>query len=721
MTRPLYSLKSSMLTFGFAAAALTAMSGCADDVAPFDTELGKPKDDGTGGKAEGYNTNSDNPFTFAPDLVDTYASLPKTGETARKPWAANYWPTWKDNINDRWAGPNTVSPAAKYGAAFGVTGVEDAVSRYHGIDSQGTAKTCATTAECDTTVGEECSKRTGATSGKCIQTWFGICHAWAPAAIMYEEPKHAVTFGGQEFKVNDIKALVTLANNSVDSKFVSLRCNDRLKDIALDQYGRPVSTSCRYTNAATYHLILANFLGLRKAGFVEDRTFDYEVWNQPVRGFQVTAEKEVTPAEANALIGATGGTSATVTGAVAKDAWTHFGPYTVAAGDSVGVAMTGNNDADLYVGMGSQPTKTTYACRPYGDNSVENCNLNVPAGVTQFYVSANGFAASSDFEIKLKYGTVPSTYIFNAAAAKLVYLKTDVQWIAESPAHVDGNLGSTIDTYTHTDKYEYVLEIDAGGKVIGGEWVGSSKTAHPDFLWLPTGLSQASVAGGKITWANVKKVYDLSIDAPGAGTGTTTPPTTVNETGTVAKAAWKHYGPFNGSDIAVAMTGTGDADLYVRRGAQPTAADYDCRPYAGGTAEDCSVNGAGPFYVSVNGYAATSNFTLAISFTTGTTPTPTPTPTTATVVNETGTVVAGEWKQLGPYTAAELSAVMTVTGDADLYVRKGAQPTSASYDCRPYKGNNVTETCNLSGAASYYLAINGYTASSTFALKVEYK
>jgi hypothetical protein len=29
----------------------------------------------------------------------------------------------------------------------------------------------------------------------------------------------------------------------------------------------------------------------------------------------------------------------------------------------------------------------------------------------------------------------------------------------------------------------YVLELDANGKVIGGEWTGSSKINHPDFVW----------------------------------------------------------------------------------------------------------------------------------------------------------------------------------------------------------------------------------------------
>jgi len=39
------------------------------------------------------------------------------------------------------------------------------------------------------------------------------------------------------------------------------------------------------------------------------------------------------------------------------------------------------------------------------------------------------------------------------------------------------------------------------------------------------------------------------------------------------------------------------------------------------------------------------------------------------------------------------------SGDVDLYVKKGSQPTTSDYDCRPYRwGNN--ETCSLNSGAS---------------------
>ncbi len=50
------------------------------------------------------------------------------------------------------------------------------------------------------------------------------------------------------------------------------------------------------------------------------------------------------------------------------------------------------------------------------------------------------------------------------------------------------------------------------------------------------------------------------------------------------------------------------------------------------------------------------------------------------------------------------------TGDADLYVRFGAAPTTALYDCRPYRSGNA-ETCNMSNvrAGTYHVMIRAYS------------
>jgi serine protease len=61
------------------------------------------------------------------------------------------------------------------------------------------------------------------------------------------------------------------------------------------------------------------------------------------------------------------------------------------------------------------------------------------------------------------------------------------------------------------------------------------------------------------------------------------------------------------------------------------------------------------------------------------------------------------------------------TGDADLYVRFGSAPTTATYDCRPYlSGNN--ETCNIATAqaGTYHVMLRGYSAYSGVTLTGSY-
>lgn len=59
------------------------------------------------------------------------------------------------------------------------------------------------------------------------------------------------------------------------------------------------------------------------------------------------------------------------------------------------------------------------------------------------------------------------------------------------------------------------------------------------------------------------------------------------------------------------------------------------------------------------------------------------------------------------------------TGDADLYVRKDAAPTSTSYTCRPYTSGNA-ETCTINNPAAgstYHIRVRAYSTYSGVNLK----
>ncbi len=62
--------------------------------------------------------------------------------------------------------------------------------------------------------------------------------------------------------------------------------------------------------------------------------------------------------------------------------------------------------------------------------------------------------------------------------------------------------------------------------------------------------------------------------------------------------------------------GTGDADLYVRKGDLPTVSQYDNRPYLSGNNETVTITKAtaGTWYIMIRGYQAFSGVTLLVTF-----------------------------------------------------------------------------------------------------------
>ncbi|WP_251358185.1 S8 family serine peptidase [Kangiella sp. TOML190] len=83
--------------------------------------------------------------------------------------------------------------------------------------------------------------------------------------------------------------------------------------------------------------------------------------------------------------------------------------------------------------------------------------------------------------------------------------------------------------------------------------------------------------------------------------------------------------PAGATNLSFTMSGgTGDADLYTRRGAKPTTSSYDCRPYKAGNSETCTVAApaADTYHVMIRGYSAYSGVTLVADYTEATTPPP---------------------------------------------------------------------------------------------------
>jgi serine protease len=171
--------------------------------------------------------------------------------------------------------------------------------------------------------------------------------------------------------------------------------------------------------------------------------------------------------------------------------------------------------------------------------------------------------------------------------------------------------------------------------------------------------------------------------------------------------------------------GTGDADMYVRFGSAPgtTAGTYDCRPYLNGNNETCTFAApqAGTWYVTLRAYSSFTGVTLRGSYSAGGggnvlqngVPVSGLSATTGNAVNYTMTVPAGA-TNLVFHTAGG-------TGDADLYVRFNAAPTTSTYTCRSWASGN-TETCTIAApsAGTWYVMVRAYATFSGVTLTGSY-
>jgi len=278
----------------------------------------------------------------------------------------------------------------------------------------------------------------------------------------------------------------------------------------------------------------------------------------------------------------------------------------------------GSGDPDMYVKFGAQPTLSNYDCRPYeSSNTDELCTFSTPQAGT-YYIMIHAYKNYSGVSLKGSYQTSGSNNELQNNVPKT-------------------GLGENQGTFTH-----YTMNVPAG-------------MDNLDFL------------------------MDL---------------------------------------------GSGDPDMYVKFGSAPTLTSYDCRPYeSANTDELCHFSSpqAGTYYIMIHAYKNYSGVSLKGSYS-----------SQNTSILQNGvprTGLSGSQGEFLNYTvnlpagSSNLNILLSgFSGDADLYVKRGSQPTLGNYDCRPYQSANTNETCNFSSpqAGTYYIMIHAYTNYSNATLKATY-
>jgi len=182
--------------------------------------------------------------------------------------------------------------------------------------------------------------------------------------------------------------------------------------------------------------------------------------------------------------------------------------------------------------------------------------------------------------------------------------------------------------------------------------------------------------------------------------------------------------PAGQDDLEIKISGgTGDCDLYVRRGAAPTTTTYDYRPYKVGNNETVLVESpaAGTWYIMLRGYTAFAGLALQATYSASITVV---TLSNGVAVTGLGDTTAGEkyYKIDVPSGQTKLQiSISGGTGDCDLYVKQGALPTTASYDYRPYLvGSNESVSVANPTAGTWYIMLRAYSTYSGVTLLASY-
>jgi hypothetical protein len=242
-------------------------------------------------------------FVEASDLVLTLEDMEqkglREGRVERQPWSGDYWPYAKGLLGARFKDSEFKE-------------LTNWLSRFQFVQSRSAGRLLEMSGEraiyklspsekYDLLTGDDNGGFTSSmwAQGKAyfnktgkVQEWMGICHGWAPAAMMEPRPAQTAEFLSlrNRWRVplnpSEVKGILSYdwATNGFAQTFMGERCDK--KNPERDEHGRIIDPECFDLNPATWHKVIVNRVGAQRTSFVMDATYDYEVWNQPVLGYK---------------------------------------------------------------------------------------------------------------------------------------------------------------------------------------------------------------------------------------------------------------------------------------------------------------------------------------------------------------------------------------------------------------------------------------------------
>jgi hypothetical protein len=225
--------------------------------------------------AETWDWDND-PRKFEENYEYRLSALPLKAELpiSKMPWASSYWPRMKGSINYRWNTPfptgfNLRSPSRAQVQSMTIAQLSE----------------LSPAEKFDLVQGHydyPLSSNVAYNATPKAKDYEGVCDGWTATAIAFTEPAPVeiknpdgivIPFGS-----SDVKALmsydvsINYENGALGAIFIGDYCTD--------------SSSCRDINPGSFHVILANQIGLMEKAFAIDADGGKETWNQPVHGYE---------------------------------------------------------------------------------------------------------------------------------------------------------------------------------------------------------------------------------------------------------------------------------------------------------------------------------------------------------------------------------------------------------------------------------------------------
>lgn len=644
------------------------------------------------GKTEPIDSNN-RVSRFHPDMVNgsdyyIFDSSLTEGHTDWDVFASTWWPQSKNGISWRWqpgAGQDyndhtdtsDLSPSEKYDLMFypGQESTVDAVSHCEYADYVEDPDNCEKIDHPELRVTGPTTQweleNQGVYQFVEPENWWGHCNGWASYAtteplgypvrdinVRLDDGRvtecEPGTDGCIEWRMADMEALMTELYFSDKATFSGRRCNTRPDEMERDEFGRPTEVACRDLNPGSFHVAIVGMLG---------------------RG-------------ARSLI---------------------------------------TNDPDA---------KPAFVVDHNSDHEIWNFPIVAYDISSQEEVSAE--------RANELIGATGADYEFNADAEKFMQVTLTYSMISDSvPPQELLRRADVRDLDPVEVELNYVLELDENDRIVGGEWIEdpvvswgpNNKDLHPDFIWMatdPVGWGEGSDDQGGdndnpfISYSSAQALLrcanepeSCAAEPDGGGDDEI-----LRATDLVARNDRDDYdtGVVGPGRYTITLSHDpaapgGDADLYVRVGERPTTADWDCRPYRSGSDEECTVELAAEdtIFVMVHGYNTSNAYQLVVVGDGGDGGGSEP----WAGLSESGTVSRNQEVRFSTpgLEAGVYRFDMTGSADADLYVQVGGEPTTSSYDCRPYTSGS-TESCRVSVAAGdeVHVMVRGYANSSAFEL-----